>query len=288
MNDPPVPSGSDTARVQIVRFVAELPTRAAATETFSHPARRYAVVESTTLEALWQKPRAAEPPVDMLRLLLIPSGAASPFEFQRQAEAWIRETGVAIGEPVVDLQLRSERIMWRPGNAVVIGGVERFDEILPGLIQFAFYEGELRKLERELEADWLTAEADIPLTHSVDRNALLRREHVDTMTRQATLRRMRFARLAPCLQKPSPALAGSARRLAGELAVQAEVVERLGHVDDRLEVFEDLYELANDRLSEFSYFAREFRLELWIVLLLLAELIVMIADLWVSYRSMGR
>jgi hypothetical protein len=288
MNDPPVPPGSDTARAQIVRFVAELPTGATETEAFWHPARRFAVAEPTTVEALLQKPRAAEPPVDLLRLLLVPSGAASPFEFQRQAEAWIRETGPAIGEPIVDLQLRSERILWRPGDAVVIGGVERFDEILPGLIQFAFYEGELRKLEHEIDADWPAAEADIPLTHSVDRGALVRREHVDTMTRQAALRRIRFARLAPCLQKPSPALSGSARRLAGELAAQAEVAERLGHVDDRLEVFEDLYELANDRLSEFSYFSREFSLELWIVLLLLAELIVMIADLWVSSRSMGR
>ena len=175
----------------------------------------------------------------------------------------------------------------RPGNAVVIGGVERFDEILPGLIQFAFYEGELRKLEHEMEADWLTAEADIPFTHSVDRDAPLP-ARACRYHDSAGYAAPDAVRARACLQKPSPAMAGSARRLAGELAVQAEVVERLGHVDDRLEVFEDLYELANDRLSEFSYFAREFRLELWIVLLLLAELIVMIADLWVSSRSMGR
>ena len=108
------------------------------------------------------------------------------------------------------------------------------------------------------------------------------------MTRQTALRRVRFARLAPCLHKPAATLTGSARRLAGELAVQAEVVDRLGSVDDRLEVYEDLYELANDRLSEFSYFYREFRVEIWIVVLLAAELIVMLADLWVSYRSLGR
>jgi hypothetical protein len=288
MNDASLAPGSDAARARKIRFVAELPARATATETFPHPSRRYAVAETVPVDALLGTSRATEPPDDELRLILLLSGSAGALDFQRRAEQWIHGTGPATVQPIVDLQLRSERILWRAGYAVIIGGAERCDEILPGLVHFAFYEGELRKLERELDADWLTAEADIPLTHSVDRSALARRDHVDAMTRQTALRRVRFARLSPCLFKPSPALAGSARRLAGELAVQAEVVERLGYVDDRLEVYEDLYESANDRLSEFSYYSSEFRLELWIVLLLLAELVVMAVDLWVSWRSMGR
>ena len=92
-----------------------------------------------------------------------PPGSAGSLDQQRQAEEWIHGDAAA-GQPAVDLQLRSERILWRPGFAVLIGGAERCEEILPGLVHFAFHEAELRKLERELDADWQTAEADIPLT----------------------------------------------------------------------------------------------------------------------------
>ena len=153
------------------------------------------------------------------------------------------------------------------------------------MIEFAFYEGELRKLESELEADWQTAEADTRLTHSVDPAALAQQSHVDVLTQRTALRRIRLARLGPCLERPSIALAGPARRLASELATQAEVVDRLGWVDDRLEVFEELYELANDRLTEFRYFLREYRLELWIIVLLVAEVVVMGAELWAIYNG---
>ena len=136
-----------------------------------------------------------------------------------------------------------------------------------------------------MEAEWPTAEADARLTHSVDPPALAKQSHVDILTERTALRRIRLARLGPCLERPSIALAGPARRLASELATQAEVVDRLGWVDDRLEVFEDSYELANDRLSEFRYFLKEYRLELWIIVLLVAEVVIMGAELWVIYNG---
>jgi uncharacterized Rmd1/YagE family protein len=73
--------------------------------------------------------------------------------------------------------------------------------------------------------------------------------------------------------------------LARELAAQAEVVERFHWVDDKLEVYDDLYELANDRLSEFAYFMREYRLEAWIIVLLLVECVLMSVELWLLLRG---
>jgi hypothetical protein len=220
-----------------------------------------------------------------LSVLLLPAGSATPFEWQRRAEEWMRPDPATGGPPTIDLLVRSERVLWRPGRAAIFGAPERCDELLPGLVQFAFYEHELRKLEQGLDAEWDTVEADIPLTHSVGRPALERREHVDAMTRRTSVRRMQLVRLESRLEKPSPALASPARRLAGELAVQAEVLERLHWADDKLEVYEDLYELANDRLSEFTYFIREYRLELWIIILLLAEVALMSVDICLTLRS---
>ncbi|HEV2971432.1 MAG TPA: hypothetical protein VGY55_15765 [Pirellulales bacterium] len=268
-----------------IRFLKQVPGGAVPLSSFAHPYPRFAVAESLSVEELLALPVAPEPAEDQLRLALVPAGLASPLELQKRAEDWMHRGGFSAGQPTAEIMLRSERILWRPGQALLIGPLERLQEVLPGLIEFSFYEGELRKLEREMEADWDTAEVDAYLTHSVDGKALERRAHVDEMTLQVTRRRMRFARLEPCLEKASISLLGPARRLASELAMQAEVIDRLGWLDDRIEVCEDLYELANDRLSEFSYFHREFRLEFWIIVLLVAEVVIMSIDLWLTARG---
>ncbi len=251
--------------------------------SFAHPTPRFAVADPDQPERLLARPSAAESIADELRVVLLPAGLASPLELQRQAEEWMRG-GQSPSPPTIELMLRSERILWRPGQAVLIGPVERLEEVLPGLVEFAFYEGELRALEQEIDAEWPVIEGDIVLTHSVSADSLVNRAHIDEMTVRTTRRRMRFARLEPCLEKASIALAGPARRVASELATQAEVIDRLGWLDDKIEVAEDLYELANDRLSEFSYFYREFRLEVWIIVLLVAEVIIMGAELWYLVR----
>ena len=49
--------------------------------------------------------------------------------------------------------------------------------------------------------------------------------------------------------------------------MQCEVLDRLKAVDDRLEVYEDVYELANDRILEYGNFRAEARLEIWIIVI---------------------
>ena len=212
--------------------------------------------------------------IDRFDVLFIPAGSATPFEQQKEAEAWMAKGDDALAEPTIELLLRSDRILWRPGRALVQGAGDRFGELLAGLVDFAFHEGELRKLEQELDRDWPIYEADIRLTHSVGDAELQSRGHVDMMTHASTRRRMIFARLERPLEKASITLPGAARRLVSELMVQAEVLERMKSVDDRIEVYEDLYELANDRLCEYLYFSTELRIERWIVIVLFAELIL--------------
>lgn len=284
MTDTPPTADATGIRALRIRFVSHLPDGTRPMESFIHPHRCFALAEVANPSDVVGSPPGGGPLVD-LSVLLLPAGSATPFEWQRRAEEWMQPGPAPGSPPTIDLLVRSERALWRPGQAAIFGAPDRCDELLPGLVQFAFYEHELRKLEQGLDAEWDTVEADIPLTHSVGRPALERREHVDAMTRRTSVRRMQLVRLESCLEKPSPALASPARRLAGELAVQAEVLERLHWADDKLEVYEDLYELANDRLSEFTYFLREYRLEAWIIVLLLAEVVLMSVDIWLTLRS---
>jgi hypothetical protein len=262
-----------------IRFLADAPAAGRILAEFADPERRYALAETISPDAL---PPAGQDtvPLDELYVLSIPAGAATPFDAQQRAAAWMAKPAAPTAEPTLEIVMRSDRLLWRPGRALVQGAPERLDENLAALVEFAFYEGQLRRLETEIAADWPTAEADVPLTHQVDAQGLKRLAHVADMTRRTTLRRMRFARLEPHLEKPSAALPGSARRLAAELATQAEVVDRLKALDDRLEVHEDLYELANDRLSEFRYFRAEFWLEVGIIVILIVEIIEIAYEMW--------
>lgn len=268
---------------------------------FRDPAPRVAVGRSVSIDEILSAPPAfsrAFSPGEQFDFVFLPSGSATQIDLQRRVEEWIVGPPTALADaaspnpaqhtpepPAIDLVLQSDRILWRPGKAVVIGAARRLDDWLAGLVDFSFYEGQLGRLERELDDHWATAEADVALTHSVSGGALRQQSHVDEMTRDTALRRIRLVRLSPYLEKPTLALSGPARRLVSELANQADVADRLKYVDDRLQVYEDLYESANDRLSEYSYFVREYRLELWIVALLVIEALLILVELWQTWNE---
>jgi hypothetical protein len=190
--------------------------------------------------------------------------------------------------PTIEIMMRSDRILWRPGRAMIQGARDRLDEYLPGLINFAFYEMELRKLERELREEWGAYEADLKLTHQVDGESLRQWPRVNEMTRIAGTRRMRLARLERRLEKPSIALHPAVQRLVSELIVQADTADRMKTVDERLEIMENIYESANDRLSEYSFFSRELRAEAWIIVILVFEAILIIAEIAMTLIQSSR
>jgi len=263
-----------------IRFVAEPASGVIPLWTLTDPYRRSAVAEELPPERLFGLAKGELAATDELHFLFLPSGAATPIEWQRRAEQWMNEPSQVAETTTIDLAVQSDRVLWRPGRAVLFGNADRLAELRAGLVEFSFHEGELRNLELELEADWPRAESDVPLVHDVDRRALADCGHISEMSQRTALRRIRFTRLAPRLEKASIRLAGPTRRMVAELASQADVVDRLESVDDRLEVFENLYELANDRRADFQYFRLEYRLEAWIILILVIEVLLMMLEIW--------
>ncbi len=280
MTDLPPLDAAGGAIAQRICFVVKHAPGVMPLWTLSDPYSRVAVAEDVPLNGLFALAPCGPPDSDAFYFVFLPSGSVTPIEWQRAAEQWMNEPSPLAECPTLDLVVQSDHVLWRPGRAVLVGNASRLDEIRAGLIDFSFHEGELRKLERELEADWPRAESDVSLAHDVDRRALVGCGHIGQMSQRTALRRIRFARLAPRLEKASTSLAGSTRRLVAELTLQAEVVDRLKNVDDRLEVFEDLYELANDRLAEFQHFRREYRLEAWIIVILVIEVLLMLFEIW--------
>ncbi|NMJ40239.1 hypothetical protein GWK16_03245 [Roseomonas sp. JC162] len=201
-------------------------------------------------------------------VLQLPSGQATPYELQAEAEAWASADGIAAAEVLV----RSVRVLWRPGRAVCTGPAADSEEVIAGLVHFTRVERALAALEAEIDGQWAAWQDDLPLTHGVGRRDLSRQRHVNAMTAAAHGYRMRFVRLEAALESPSADLPPLGRRVFSELVLLADALSRLRALDDAIEIGQDLYDTANDRLLEYSYFRREYVIEIFILAVLMVEL----------------
>jgi hypothetical protein len=210
---------------------------------------------------------------DTLSVMHLPGGDASPVEAVERALAWV---GPRPGPRPIDLLLHSERVLWTPGRAVVIGSTVNLDAYLRGLGCFGFLEASLTALEHQIAAAWPAAERDAELTHGIDAASLRRWPEVNQATRLVTRGRLRLAAIAGPLGHAPATLDSLGARLFTELAAQTEIAHRLDQAETRVEALVELYQAANDRLSAYSYFRREYRVEWLIVAVLLAELVMML------------
>jgi len=208
--------------------------------------------------------------------LFVPD-APSATDLRKEIEERLNELRDVSGEPAIELFAKPYRIVWFPSRAIVLGGDSLTEEMFSALVEFASLENRLRKLEAKITACLEACPNDIPLTHAVGPQDLLRQTHVNKMTEQIASSRMEFVRLTPCFDNLCGRLTPQAKHVISELTEKNRVWDdRIEAVDDQLEFLGDLYELANDRLTEFRYFRRETSLEFWIIALLVLELAVML------------
>jgi len=265
-------AGSPTASALRILFPRASEGGTVCLAKFPEPFARAAMGEPIRLDEVLSGPPA--PRAESLIFVFVPTGGDfSVYESWLRQEGSDGETGV-----IVDLSL-ADRILWRPGRAVMLGSSERQQETAAALAVFAFFEAQLRDLESGIRQRWIRAHQDMDLTTQITRKSLAEWPRVAEITKWATASRMKFAALDTSLDLPADSLTPRARRVVGELANMTRIRDRLRGVDDQLEVFEDLYELANDRLSEFSHYQGEYRLEVWIVLILVAEVLLMVGEL---------
>lgn len=216
---------------------------------------------------------------DELLVIFASGGLQTGHAWRQRLEAWMA-AGPGAQTPTLDIPSFGDRVLWRPGRGLIIGSVERCRELLEGLVAFAWYESRLRHLENAVAQAWESARRDIELTHQPKPQDLLRQPQVNRQVLHTTRWRMTYTRLESHLEKPPQQLPGAVRRLYNELSVQAETHDRLAALDDRIEVLQDLYELATDRLSEYRYYRGELRVEWLIVAILLIDTGLSLWELW--------
>ena len=180
--------------------------------------------------------------------------------------------------PPVTLRIGSTRVQWRPGRAVVEGPADDVDKLVDALIEFAFLEMELRRVETALLPLETAAPADVPLAFRIRYSARPQWKRLLTTMEELAVLRLAFARLEPAFGGPPPALPLEGRRIFARLLAKGRIEERLEGLSDRLEACEDLYEGAVDRISDYLWYRKGLFLELGIVALLALELVVIIYE----------
>src|SRR5262249_28130901 len=147
--------------------------------------------------------------------------------------------------------LHNTQVVWHPARAAILAPPDRLEALLLAVVEFSFYERELGKLERAVARSWLDLEADTPLAFEVTAGGLDRVEEVGRRVQQALAARARHARLAPRLYRPGAHLSSLANQLGERLREHARVEDRLEHLAGQLEVFDRVYEMSSQRISEF-------------------------------------
>jgi hypothetical protein len=214
------------------------------------------------------QPRAAVPHAEgFLLLTLNPANQAAG---AKQAEAWM-QAGGSSNNTVLRQSVDGGWVLYCPGRAVICAPENVAQDLQVALADVQFHDGLLRKLEAEIAKDWPLAVDHIPLAHRAD---LRRSGGLKALTTDTLTRRMTCARIERPLLVPTGPMTDAARKLAVKLRDSLDIEDRLDTLDGQIEVYEDLCEVANQRLSDYSHFFREFIVEILIVLLLAAEVTV--------------
>ncbi len=213
---------------------------------------------------------ASPPDSDSLNVICLSPDSPS----RAAALEWVRQGDI------IHVNRKPLEVFMSAGRVVLIAGDKNlFGPALTFVAKFCFFDRTLTEVETVISKSWDRLDGDLRLTHRVSDAEVIEWKSVQEMTELVSRLRIKLVRLEPIFLTLSSMVAPEMEKFAESVIEQTLVEDRLEAASDRLEVFEDTYELANDRISEFSFFRYESKLEVWIIVILLAELALLLAEL---------
>ncbi|MBX9722441.1 MAG: hypothetical protein K2X81_13670 [Candidatus Obscuribacterales bacterium] len=177
---------------------------------------------------------------------------------------------------------KSERILFCGKSILLQCASAELESKLQALKLFCRLLSSTESLEKRVKLMLDEAKKDASFTGRVGPDELLQFDRLDERNKLATLARIEFAEIERdvLLAKQSR----NSAKVIEELLESSGLEDRLEQLDDEVEIAEEVYAVCIDRLSEFSYFWREFKAELWIILILVLELVAFFWDLAVQMK----
>jgi len=262
-----------------VRFVDKISGNDAVLMSFKDPVPCFAILGDAPVaakRAAATEPHGEELEVDLLILPTLTQG--SPLATDRRDAVWMERGDDRDAPPPVFIKARGAELTWRPGRALLQCDSEQAETLLAGVVEFAHYEYELRRIEDEIANTWVQLEQDKALAFEVTTGDLERSAVVGERMNRVLQRRIRFARIEPHLYEAAASLSAGGRKLGDELREKARIEGRLETVDAQLEVFEGVYEMSGQRMGEYRAARQEHMLEWIIIVLLAAEMILLLVQ----------
>ena len=283
VNDESLPKPNPDATVFRIRFVETTSGDNKVIQAFSRPRRVFAVEEPSTRTAASSSSAATGKAVGTCVVTCLPKGATA--EVRQRARSLTETAAASSTESPIDVGQEQETIAWQPEHTLLQGRSDRLPDMLSGAVAFTFYEGELRAMERALEPLEAQAQSDVTLAHQIRRRDRRHWRRLRATMETLSTMRLSFARLEPLLAGGARDLTGDARDWISRLAEEADIFDRLEAASDRLETLEDLYEGANQRISEYRWYREGHFLEIGIIFILILECALMTGDLYWHFHE---
>ncbi|QJP13744.1 hypothetical protein G3545_08785 [Starkeya sp. ORNL1] len=205
-----------------------------------------------------------------LAVLWMPPGASPDLE-----TSWIADIPAAstASSRVVRAGLRTARVVWTDTRAIIYAAAEQLDEALDAVARFTVVERDTRVLEAKMASLWPCIDRDTRLTHTVrQRDQWLRKGKVNRLTDNVTQMASAALRLEASLEQLDPGLQSNSKRLFAELALQAELEDRLELLGEPIDFAVEHYELINSRMIEAKQASSSLTVEVAILVALLGDL----------------
>lgn len=269
-------AAGQAVRVIHIRFALDAQAGDSVQRRFAQPRSMVAVEQPADLSLVLDRPGFET--FDDLYVIL-PAMPVPP-EVRCTIDRWLAAPDRPDVPPPVVVQMDAGTIRWRPGRAAVEATVDDCKSLMAALVDFSFFEGELRRLEQGLLPYEASASEDIAFAYQIRGADRIQWSRLGQTIQSISRLRLAFARLAPSLRSVSSSLPPDARKAVTSLLARSDVPSRLEALDGRLEACQNLYEGAVDRIADFRWYRHGELLEIAIVILLILELAATVWGLW--------
>lgn len=213
-----------------------------------------------------------------IEILMVSGQSGDPLGGNEDLFQWVAATAPPGILPAV-ITLHGAQVVWGTSRAALQAAPDRLDAFLLTLVEFCYFEAQLRKLEHEVADSWPQLEQDTATAHDVDAPDPEHYEDLGRRTDQVLKRRIRLARLSPHLYQPRPRRSPLAHQLMERLREKAHAEERIEALGSQMDVFERIYEMNSQRISDAKLSKKERTLEWVIIILLATETLLLLIDL---------
>lgn len=283
------PSVETEARAWRLHFVDGPPPREAVIEDMEilkiKEPRRLSVV-AEPVDAAGPPSRCDDEGGRSIALLWMP-----PLAPDEADSAWLEGIpleGPRDGGRVVRAGLRTSRVVWTNARVVIYAPEDQFADARDAVIRFTVLERETTEIERSMPSVWASIHNNVTLTHTISPRDLRRKgKNIATMMEQVTQMNNCALHNDSALMQLDPALTPGSKRLFAELALQADLEDRLEALGEPLDFAFDYHEVLTTRLIEASQWSKSNWIEIWILFVLVLELMATVYPFVARFVEFG-